>query len=56
MTPIHPGRILKRELTVRKLSGNRLVLRLTARDRDKLLCSLDDPPAPTKALRRALAR
>ena len=28
MVPIHPGRILKRELAVRELSGNRLVLLL----------------------------
>lgn len=28
MTPIHPGRILKRELAARKLSANRLALAL----------------------------
>jgi addiction module HigA family antidote len=28
MRPIHPGRILKRELTVRKLSANQLALAL----------------------------
>lgn len=31
-------------------------LRLTDRDRDKFLRVLDNPPAPAKALRRALAR
>lgn len=31
-------------------------LRLTDRDRDKFLRILDNPPAPTAALRRALAR
>jgi antitoxin HigA-1 len=28
MLPVHPGRILKRELTVRELSANRLALSL----------------------------
>ena len=28
MTPVHPGRILKRELTARSLSANRLALEL----------------------------
>ena len=28
MTPVHPGRILKRELTARNLSANRLALEL----------------------------